>query len=370
MRERWEYIIGKQTGTLTEEHLQSIVPQNGGSDNVLINGAVFATNELYEAISSLNPEEQLVKGVTVLAARVTDNAFEFNNGLVTTVEPKQVEYRGEVDLLEHNWDIFSKNGAAIRSDFELLTKEKQSQPLPDGIHTQGKEQIFLEEGAKINAGCILNATTGPIYIGKNAEVLEGVMMRGPIALGEEAAIKMGAKVYGDTTIGPHCKVGGELSNVVFFSYSNKGHDGYLGNSVIGEWCNLGADTNCSNLKNNYESVKVWDEHRFKSVQTGLTFCGLIMGDHSKCGINTMFNTGTVVGVSANIFGGGFPEKFIPSFTWGGSDGLTTYRFERAVDTANRMMERRGKSLTENDLAMLKHVMSITEKQRELFTKTS
>jgi UDP-N-acetylglucosamine diphosphorylase/glucosamine-1-phosphate N-acetyltransferase len=230
----------------------------------------------------------------------------------------------------------------------------------------GKESLFIEPGAVINAGVIINAATGPVYIGPDSEILEGCMLRGPIALHEHAVIKMGAKIYAGTTIGPGCKVGGEISNVVFFANSNKGHDGYLGNAVIGEWCNLGADTNCSNLKNNYDEVKIWDEYNNRSVRTGLQFCGLIMGDHSKCGINTMFNTGTVVGVSCNIWGGGFPEKFIPSFAWGGSEGMTTYQFARAMDTALRMMARRGKTLSEAETEMYRSIFAATEAQRSLF----
>jgi UDP-N-acetylglucosamine diphosphorylase/glucosamine-1-phosphate N-acetyltransferase len=221
----------------------------------------------------------------------------------------------------------------------------------------GKENLFLEEGARINAGSIINATTGPVYLARNSEIMEGCMVRGPLAIGENAALKMGAKIYGATTIGFGCKAGGEISNVVFFANSNKGHDGFLGNAVIGEWCNLGADTNGSNLKNNYDEVKIWDEHNHKLVKTNLTFCGVLMGDHSKCGINTMFNTGTVVGVSCNIYGGDFPEKFIPSFSWGGSDGFVTYDFNKAMETAERMMQRRGKKLTHAEKEMYRYIFS-------------
>ena len=220
----------------------------------------------------------------------------------------------------------------------------------------------------INAGVIINPSSGYVYLAKDSEILEGAMLRGSVALGEHAVIKMGAKIYGATTIGPGCKVGGEISNVVFFANSNKGHDGYLGNAVIGEWCNIGADTNCSNLKNNYDYIKIWDEHKNKSVQTGLQFCGLLMGDHSKCAINTMFNTGTIAGVSANIYGSGFPEKFIPSFTWGGGEGMVTYDFHRAMDTARRMMARRNKELSEAEIAMLQHVFETTASQRSIFSK--
>src|SRR6185437_5208009 len=253
-----------------------------------------------------------------------------------------------------------------RDDFNTITKGRKSAAIPENVIVSGKENLFIEEGANIYAGCIINASTGPVYIGKEVEVLEGTMIRGPLAVCEHAVLKMGAKIYGATTIGPGCKTGGEINNAVFFANSNKSHDGYLGNAVIGEWCNLGADTNCSNLKNNYDEVKVWDEYKNKSVKTGLTFCGLMMGDHSKCGINTMFNTGTIVGVSCNIWGGGFPEKFVPSFSWGGSDGMTTYDFNRAIDTAQRMMARRNKTLNEQEKEMYRHIFEKTVPQRDLF----
>ncbi|MCB0697975.1 MAG: glucose-1-phosphate thymidylyltransferase, partial [Chitinophagaceae bacterium] len=318
MRERWEYFIQQATGTLTVAYLQDVFPQNGSGDNLFINGAVFATKDLWEHISQLQPQQQLVSGDLIIAARVTDSVVKFGNKIQVDTTVQEIPYTGIVNHLQHNWDIFSFNDKAIADDFVILTAGRTSQPMPGNVMVTGSEQLFIEEGAEISAGCIINASTGPVYIGRNANLLEGGMLRGPIAICEGAVTKMGAKIYGGTTIGPGCKVGGEISNVVFFANSNKGHDGYLGNSVIGEWCNLGADTNCSNLKNNYDAVKIWDEYSFKSVATGLTFCGLLMGDHSKSGINTMFNTGTVVGVSANIYGGNFPEKFVPSFAWGGS----------------------------------------------------
>ncbi len=365
MRERWEYFTGELTGTLSAPYLQEVYPLNGSNDNLFINGSIFATAELFAVISTLQPMQQLVQGDTIIAARVTDAEVHFGTQLSIPVTLKEINYTAPVQRLQHIWDIFSLNEGAIVADYNLLTKDKTSQPVPDGVMVKNAATLFIEEGAIINPGCIINAE-GPVYIGKGAEVLEGVMIRGPLAICEQAVVKMGAKLYRGTTIGPGCKVGGEISNVVFFANSNKAHDGYLGNSVIGEWCNLGADTNCSNLKNNYDTIKIWDEHNFKSVQTGLTFCGLMMGDHSKCGINTMFNTGTVVGVSANIYGGSFPEKFIPSFTWGGSDGLTTYRLERALETANRMLQRRGKTLSAEEIKMYTHIFERTQEQRDMF----
>lgn len=261
--------------------------------------------------------------------------------------------------IDHVWDFFRKNGEAIEFDYELVTRGRTSAML-DSSNTQIGDQVFIEPGAKVSAS-ILNSETGPIYIGKDAEVMEGCMIRGPFALGEGAVLKMGAKIYGPTTIGPYSKVGGEVNNCVIMGYSNKAHDGFIGNSVIGLWCNLGADTNTSNLKNNYGSVKVWDYTARRLVDSGLQFCGLIMGDHSKSGINTMFNTGTVVGVNANVFDSGFPPKFIPSFTWGQGQG--EYQVDKAVDVASKVMERRGVTLTDADRDLLVHVFDWTSRYR-------
>lgn len=366
LRERWEKLLASSTSTLTEDYLQKVFPVHSTGEDTYINGSIIATEELATAIKKLNKGEQLVQEDKVLAYKPNSATPTFGSISTEQVDVTNISFEGELLSLNRIWDIFSLNGAIIKQDFDLLTKGKTSQPIPEGVTATGKENIFIEEGAVVNAGCILNGNSGPIYIGKNAELLEGVMMRGPVAICDNAVVKMGAKIYGDTTIGTGCKVGGENSNVVYFANSNKGHDGYLGNAVIGEWCNLGADTNCSNLKNNYDSIKIWDEHNNKSIQTGLTFCGLLMADHSKCGINTMFNTGTVVGVSANIYGGGFPEKFIPSFAWGGSDGMTTYKLERALDTANRMMGRRHQQLSEDEIKMYQYIFEQTTKQRDLF----
>lgn len=369
MRERWEQYLQAKTGTLTEAYLQDVFPADAGSDNLLINGAVFASATLKAAILALQPGEKLVDGDTVLAARTGNiGADSYMQHLQSLTERR---YKGgTVEKLSHIWDIFSLNDKAIREDYKLATHGRNSGSIPDGVTVMGKEHLFIEEGAVIGAGTIINATTGPVYLAKDSEVMEGCMLRGPLALGEHAVIKMGAKVYGATTIGHGCKVGGEISNVVFFANSNKGHDGYLGNAVIGEWCNLGADTNCSNLKNNYDHIKIWDEHNNKSVKTGLTFCGLLMGDHSKCGINTMFNTGTVAAVSCNIYGSGFPDKFIPSFAWGGAEGMTTYAFDKAMDTAGRMMARRNKTLSDAEKKMYRHIFDATAKQRDIFAAST
>jgi UDP-N-acetylglucosamine diphosphorylase/glucosamine-1-phosphate N-acetyltransferase len=332
------------------------------TESIYINGAVMGNDLIAKQITSLGFNESLTKDGTIIAARIPGlygNADDLNKDICNA---KGVEYDGEVVELKNIWDIFSLNETAINNDWQLLTHNRESAPIPEGVMVNGKENLFIEEGAIINSGTIINAKTGYVYVGKYAEILEGSLLRGPVAICEHAVLKMGAKIYGATTIGPGCKVGGEINNVVFFANSNKSHDGYLGNAVIGEWCNLGADTNCSNLKNNYDVVKVWHEASQNEVNTGLTFCGLLMGDHSKCGINTMFNTGTVVGVSCNIYGGGFPDKNIPSFSWGGSDGIITYRFDKAMETANKMMGRRNKQLSTAETAMYQHLFDNTIKR--------
>lgn len=355
MRERWEMMLRQSTGSLTLPYLQKVFPFAEAEESCIINGSVFATPALVAAIVNLQAGEQLVKGDLMIAARIQGKGLQHSDIKHKTAGLTTRTFDGEVRSLVNAWDIFTLNDYAIRADFAMMTAGRTSAPVPASVTVLGSEQLFIEEGANIYPGCIINASAGPVYIAGKAEVLEGTMMRGPVAIGTEAVIKMGAKIYGATTIGPGCKAGGELNNVVFFDNSNKAHDGYLGNAVIGAWCNLGADTNCSNLKNNYAEVKVWSEAIGKSVNTGLTFCGLMMGDHSKCGINTMFNTGTIVGVSCNIFGGGFPEKFVRSFSWGGSEGVSVYDFNRAMETAGRMMARRGRKLTGEETEMYRYI---------------
>ncbi|SNS49808.1 UDP-N-acetylglucosamine diphosphorylase/glucosamine-1-phosphate N-acetyltransferase [Ekhidna lutea] len=318
-------------------------------------GNVLPTEKVFNSIKELKEDEALSYQDQIIAGYYDkDESFDLGNRKAVQLD--------ELHQVAYPWDIFRVNGSEIKKDFDLLTKGRKSEPINDQHTKTYGDQIFLEKGAKVKAA-VLNAENGPIYIGKDAEVQEGALIRGPFALCEHSTINMGAKIKGDSTIGPHCKVGGEVSNSVIFGYSNKGHEGFLGNSVIGEWCNLGADTNNSNLKNNYANVKMWDFATGGFKDTGLQFCGLIMGDHSKCGINTMFNTGTTVGVSANIFGDGFPRTIIPSFAWGGSSGFTTYQTRKAFETAELVMKRRSKDLTEADKAMLSHIFEITAENR-------
>lgn len=357
IREKWEKYLGSTTTTITEDYLSVKFPMVEMEENILINASFLPNAKLVELVQGLTHNQAIFFGDEIIAFFTENTQDEVD---FTTYEA--IEFKNDVVRLEHTWDIFSKNGEALEADFELLTEGRTSEPIPQSNNVISPENIFIEEGAKVEF-CILNASAGPIYIGKDAEIMEGSIIRGGLALCEHAVIKLGTKIYGPTTIGPHCKVGGEVNNSVLFAYSNKGHDGFLGNSVLGEWCNLGADTNNSNLKNNYAPVRLWSYETENFAQTGLQFCGLMMGDHSKCGINTMFNTGTVVGVSANIFGSGFPRNFIPSFNWGGASGFTTYLPKKAYETAKAMMGRRSLEFTEEDKAILDHVFEETKKWR-------
>ncbi len=362
IREKWEKMLDAKTSSKTEDYLSKKHPLEFAidTDNVWINGSYCPNEKLIEEIKTLNPNELLMDTTTVVAVNTGDIKYFEEDSIDSFTK---YESHAKTICIKNPWDIFSKNGEAIKHDFDLLTKGRKSLVLSDSNQVICVENIFVEEGAKVECA-ILNASEGPIYIGKESEIMEGSIVRGPFALCEHAALKMGAKIYGPTTVGPHSKVGGEVNNSVIIGYSNKGHDGFLGNSVLGEWCNIGADSNNSNLKNNYAEVKLWNYEKERFVNTGLTFCGLIMGDHSKCGINTMFNTGTVVGVNANIFGSGFPRNFVPSFSWGGAAGFTTYKIKDAFEVASKVMERRGLVFNEVEQDILTHVFELTEKFRK------
>lgn len=357
IREKWEKHLGYTTSTVTEDYLTDKYPMVEVDENIMINASYLPNREIIELIKSLTEKQAIFKGEDVIAFHTKEDQEDIN-----FEDYEAIEFERDILSIENTWDIFSKNAKVIQDDFELLTYNRKSQPIPKSVNVINPENIFIEEGAKLEF-VTLNASSGPIYIGKNAEVMEGSVIRGPFALCEHATIKLGAKIYGPTTVGPHSKVGGEVNNSVLFGYSNKGHDGFLGNSVLGEWCNLGADTNNSNLKNNYAEVRLWDYETEGFAKTGLQFCGLMMGDHSKCGINTMFNTGTVVGVSANIFGSGFPRNFVPSFSWGGNSGFTTYLTRKAFEVAKVVMSRRNIEFTEQDAQILEHVFEETKKFR-------
>lgn len=358
--QKWEiYLNGKltyQTQGYLNQKYKGIYTNNA----VFINGKICPTPELLAQINNLEFNSGIKKGNTLIAYRSnTASALIIEEAITNAVETN-MNYLS----IENVWDIFSKNGDAIKQDFELVTRGRTSQVVSSSNTIIGDaKDIFLEEGAMVEAA-ILNTKSGPIYIGKDAEIMEGSVVRGPFALCEHSALKLSTKVYGPTTIGPHSKVGGEVNNSVVFGYSNKAHDGFLGNSVIGEWCNLGADTNNSNLKNNYGNVKLYNYAQQKMTDTGLQFCGLIMGDHSKCGINTMFNTGTVVGVGANIFGGGFPPTHIPSFSWGGAEAMEVYKFDKMIETANRVYARRNISVSAEEKQILQTVFNNTKDDRK------
>ncbi len=366
IREKWEMILGERASFITRDYLSEKYPlyKAGQTEFLLINGRLLPNKMVLTAINNLKIGELLVKNDIIVAALISFDDLEklpssdgliWNEGLS---KMPQIEYDQETVFVERCWNLFQYNDAALRYDFEMITKNRVSQPLSDSNKLIGDaSQLFIEEGAVVE-GAILNTKSGPIYVGAHAEIMEGSLVRGGLAMCEHSALKLGTKIYGACTFGPHVKIGGEVNNSVVLGYSNKGHDGFLGNSVLGEWCNLGADTNNSNLKNNYAEVKVWDYNTRRFVGTGLTFCGLIMGDHSKAGINTMFNTGTVVGVSANIFGAGFPRNYIPSFAWGGAQSMTDFSLPKSYEVAERMMERRKVAFTDADKRILEKVMEM------------
>lgn len=352
LKEKWEKrIVNATISYLTDDYLSEKFVCNYANENYYVSGNILANDHLVRAIKALEEGQYLSDESNRLIALKTSKKLSLSE--VSTEGLEAVYFEDSYDKIENVWDIFVLNAEAIEQDFNLLTKGRNSEPL-DNTNTHIGNRLFIEEGAKVQAA-ILNSTSGPIYIGKNAEVMEGTVVRGGLALCESATLKLSSKIYGATTVGPHSKVGGEVNNSVIFGYSNKGHDGFLGNSVLGEWCNLGADTNVSNLKNNYASIKLWNYEKGGFKDSGRQFCGMMMGDHSKSGINTMFNTATVVGVSANVYGGGFPRSFIPSFAWGGAEKWMTFRFEKAMEVAEKMMERRGIVLGEIDRAILKSV---------------
>ncbi len=362
--EKWAKQFGGKISYITQDYLSEKYAIDISNDNFVINGAVLPNAKLCLLIEGLKNNEALLKDGELIAARL--DRMQFHNLMEDNDIEELVGFEMEettFDVINHVWDIFLLNKKVIHDDFAFMTAGRTSAPLSKTNQILGDAAlIFLEAGATVECS-ILNTKNGPIYIGKNAEIMEGCVVRGPFAMGEHSLLKVGAKIYGATSLGPHCKVGGEVNNAVMFGYSSKAHDGYLGNSVIGEWCNLGADTNTSNLKNTYEEVKLWDYTKSSFAKTGLQFLGLIMGDHSKCAINTMFNTGTVVGVSANIFGAGFPRNFIPSYSWGGPQGYETYDIKKAFHTAERVLDRRNITLLDDDRAILKHVYNITAQYR-------
>lgn len=362
--EKWAKHTGAAVSFLTQDYLQKKFPRTF-KPALAINGAWLPTKDGTEILQKLKKNQSLFFGKILLAVHISEE----DKNLDFAKEKENIQVNFEPVLLQKTWNIFEYNGSEIKKDFDLITVDRISVPITDPFtRVYAAEYIFIEEGVKVKAA-ILNAENGPIYLGKNSEIQEGAVIRGPFAICEGSTINMGAKIRGDTTVGPFSKVGGEVSNSVIFGYSNKGHEGFLGNSVIGEWCNLGADTNTSNLKNNYAAVKLWDYTKGGFASTGLQFCGLMMGDHSKCGINTMFNTGTVVGVGANIFGDGYPRNFIPSFAWGGAAGFSTFQFSKFEEAAIAVMGRRKIAWTAEEKEILERIFE-TSKSYRIWEKSS
>ena len=367
IREKWEKWLSGKVSFITQDYLSEKYDILISERNYLINGSVLPSQEICSLIRQMEDgEAMLLKGEVIAAVLDRD---QFSRLMYDDIEELSSFELKEtpVSKLNNVWDIFLVNESAIRSDYQLMTQGRASSPISQTNKVIGSQNVFLEPGAKVECA-ILNAEKGPIYIGKNAEVMEGAIIRGPFVLGEGSVVKMGAKIYGPTSIGPSCTVGGEIKNVVMFGHANKGHEGYLGNSVIGEWCNLGADTNCSNLKNNWSEVKVWDYTKERFSPSGQIKAGLFMGDYSMAGINTMFNTGTVVGCFCNIFGSGFPRNFIPSFSWGGHSGFSTYDPGKAFDAIEGMMKIHGQTFPAEDRLIMLKIFEETAKYRSWETK--
>lgn len=363
IREKWERWMQLPVSYITQDYLAERFPLDYDTENYFVNGSVLPSVQLVKLLQQMETGEAFLRGDELIAAKMTGEQFD------QLVNDDEIEDLKGIDLenteylkINHLWDLPAINEAAIIEDFELITKGRTSQPLSDSNRVLGAENIFVEEGADVELA-ILNGQSGPIYIGKNATIMEGAIIRGPVALGEDSVVKMGAKVYSGTSLGPMAKVGGEIKNSIMMGYCSKSHDGYLGDSVIGEWCNLGAGTSASNLKNDYSTIRIWSYEQEKFERTNRQFCGLFMGDFSKCGINTMFNTGTVVGICTNIFGSDFPRIFIPSFSYGGHHGFQTYRTDRAIESIDRTMARKDKTLTVPERLTILRVFEETAKYR-------
>ncbi|MEO3406096.1 putative sugar nucleotidyl transferase [Mucilaginibacter sp. CAU 1740] len=361
--EKWAKYLNSEYSFHTLDYLQAKFPVKIEADNIFINGSVCPDEGLLEAIDKLQVGQALKYNELLIAVRLNEtDAKAFN---YQAEFGDLVAYTNLFVALKYPEDIFRKNDIELRKDFKLLTNGRASAAVSTTNTIIGND-FFAEEGAVAECSTF-NTTNGPIYLSANTEVWEGTHIRGPFAICEHSQVKMGTKIYGATTVGPYSRVGGEINNAVIWGYSSKGHEGYLGNSVMGEWCNIGADSNNSNLKNNYAEVKLWDYTTTRFRKTGLQFCGLIMADHAKCGINTMFNTGTVVGVSANVFGAGFPNNFVPDFSWGGAQGFEVYAFNKMLETTQRVFDRREhRAFNEVEQNLLKAVFEQTEEYRQIF----
>ena len=361
IREKWEKYLRLTTTTLTEEYLSHKYPLVEMEQNIFINASYLPNPDFFKAVKYLKPNHKIICDGDVLAFYSREDQEEIALEHYDVIELKNIS------SIQNKWDLCLKNKCAMRQDFEWIKENDISEEIPQGVQVVNKSQIFIEQGATIFP-CVLNASEGPIYIGKNATVLDGALIRGPFALGENSVVKMGAKIYGSTSIGPNCKVGGELKNSIFFANSNKGHEGYIGDSVIGEWCNLGAGTSVSNLKNTLSNIKMWtyEDHLYEDSQQ--LYCGLMLGDYSRTGVNSTLNSGTVVGVSVNIFGEGFMKKFMPSFTWGRKEKNQIYKLKKALSTATRSMELSNQEITKEELHILEEIFYQTKKYRDYVEK--
>lgn len=363
IHEKWQKRLeNDQISFLTKNYLQDKFKINFSEKNIYINGNLLPNENICLQIKDLAENESIFLGEYLLAF-VSKKKFENYENLYQNAQVSKVQKINEAKLLINIWDLFLENRDQIVADFELITKNRKSLPIKDpNTVVYGKENIFLEEGAKVKSA-ILDAEDAPIYLGKNSTVELGAIIRGAFAICEGGIVGMGAKMRGNSTFGKFCKVGGEVNNSIFQDFSNKGHDGFLGNSLIGEWCNFGADSNTSNMKNNYSQVKIWDFNTNNYISSNLQFVGVIMGDHVKCGINTMLNTGTVVGTGANIFDAGFPPKFVPPFAWGNTNNFQTFRLAEMLETCQKVMLRRNQNLSKIDQKILETVFEQTQKYR-------
>ncbi len=362
IREKWEKWLNAKTTFLTLDYLTEKYPANITDNNVLINGSVTPNADILMEILSLKKGEILVSENTLIAGYIDATAVnDFDGSAPRGVLVKKAS--AKFNRIEKLWNIYRTNGEEIRSDYQLLTANRRSAEVNSTNNLMNADEIFIEEGASLDFVTI-NANPGPVYIGRDTTIMEGTHIRGPFGLCEGAIMKMGTKIYGPTTVGPYSKVGGEITNSVILGHSNKVHEGYMGNSVIGEWCNIGAGSNTSNLKNNYTLVKLWNYALGKFEDTDLQYCGLFMGDFARCGINTMFNTGTVVGLSSNIYGPGYPGNFIPSFSWGGALGYETFRLDKAIETIETIMRINKITLSDVDRNILEKVFKLTGRYRK------
>lgn len=366
LREKWERYLRGSVSYITQEYLQQKYPIHIEEDNLIVSGNIVPDEALCRRLEQIQLGDALLREGELVAARLNESQIEslIEDEELGELHGTELEADFPLTQVSHLWDFTPLNGVALVADFALLTAGRRSQTISITNQLVGPIQnLFVEAGVNMEC-CMLNVSAGPVYIGENAVLMEGSMLRGPLSIGANAIVKMGTKIYGPTTIGPGCRVGGEVTRSILFANSNKGHDGFLGDAVLGEWCNLGADTNNSNLKNNYSEVKLWDYETERFEKTGQQFMGLIMGDHAKCGINTMFNTGTVVGAFANVFGSGYPRNFVPDFAWGGPDSdYRSYKLEEACITASTAMARRQVVFTELDKAILQQVFTLTAKYR-------